>query len=316
MLTHAQEGRHAKVPAEFLAAREIKLLVVACNTASALALPAIRASLEIDVVGVIGPGARAAVASARKQAGGLRTVGVIATSTNTTGLCGNTFTATRTWQATDGCSNSITCSQIVSVVDATPPILICPADKGVLCNTNWSFDVPTATDLASGTNVTITLLSTVTNGVCGANGFSAVRTWQAIDRCGNIATCSQTIFNAQVLIAGTVSYPTIYPGASPSGTRVGAVTMSLAGTTTASAQTANDGTYSFSATAPATVTVSPILTNSNPVANGVTTVASTCCSRTPSFSAISSTTVSVAKAALVAPGARYADVAGLLTTTS
>jgi len=32
--------------------------------------------------------------------------------------------------------------------------------------------------------------------------------------------------------------------------------------------------------------------------------------------AISSTTVSDAKAALVAPGARYADVAGLLTTTS
>jgi glutamate racemase len=71
--------RYAVENAEFLAAREIKLLVVACNTASALALPAIRASLEIDVVGVIGPGARAAVASARKQAGGLRTVGVIAT---------------------------------------------------------------------------------------------------------------------------------------------------------------------------------------------------------------------------------------------
>ena len=35
-----------------------------------------------------------------------------------------------------------------------------------------------------------------------------------------------------------------------------------------------------------------------------------------SFAQISSTTVSLAKAALVAPGARYADVAGLLTTTS
>ena len=54
--------RYAVENAQFLAARGIKLLVVACNTASALALPAIRKGLSIDVVGVIGPGARAAVA--------------------------------------------------------------------------------------------------------------------------------------------------------------------------------------------------------------------------------------------------------------
>ena len=54
--------RYAVENAQFLAAHGIKLLVVACNTASALALPAIRQSLQIDVAGVIGPGARAAVA--------------------------------------------------------------------------------------------------------------------------------------------------------------------------------------------------------------------------------------------------------------
>ena len=70
--------RYAVENAKFLAAHGIKLLVVACNTASALALPAIRSALQIDVVGVIGPGARAAVATG-KQAGGLRTIGVIAT---------------------------------------------------------------------------------------------------------------------------------------------------------------------------------------------------------------------------------------------
>ncbi len=71
--------RYAVENARFLAAHGIKMLVVACNTASALALPAIRSALQIDVVGVIGPGARAAVAK-RKQAGGLRTqIGVIAT---------------------------------------------------------------------------------------------------------------------------------------------------------------------------------------------------------------------------------------------
>ena len=54
--------RYAVENSQFLAARGIKLLVVACNTASALALPAIRQALKIAVVGVIGPGARAAAA--------------------------------------------------------------------------------------------------------------------------------------------------------------------------------------------------------------------------------------------------------------
>ena len=53
--------RYAIENSQFLASRGIKLLVVACNTASALALPKIRAQIGIDVVGVIGPGARKAV---------------------------------------------------------------------------------------------------------------------------------------------------------------------------------------------------------------------------------------------------------------
>lgn len=61
--------------ARFLERRRIKLLVVACNTASALALPAIRRSVGVPVVGMIGPGALAAVRAC--GAGGR--VGVIAT---------------------------------------------------------------------------------------------------------------------------------------------------------------------------------------------------------------------------------------------
>jgi glutamate racemase len=66
--------RYAVENAQFLAARGIKLLVVGCNTASALALPAIRRSLDLEVVGVIGPGARAAVANREGKR-----IGVIAT---------------------------------------------------------------------------------------------------------------------------------------------------------------------------------------------------------------------------------------------
>ncbi len=53
--------RYAIENSQFLASRGIKLLVVACNTASALALPAIRKAVGLDVMGVIGPGARKAV---------------------------------------------------------------------------------------------------------------------------------------------------------------------------------------------------------------------------------------------------------------
>ena len=67
--------RYAVENAKFLEAHGIKLLVVACNTASALALPAIRKAVAIDVVGVIGPGARAAAA----LVGDDQRVGVIAT---------------------------------------------------------------------------------------------------------------------------------------------------------------------------------------------------------------------------------------------
>jgi len=77
--------RYAVENARFLSGHGIKLLVVACNTASALALPAIRSALRIEVVGVIGPGARAAVLSESPrelQTGGAlqsRAIGVIAT---------------------------------------------------------------------------------------------------------------------------------------------------------------------------------------------------------------------------------------------
>jgi glutamate racemase len=66
--------RYAIENSLFLEARGIKLLVVACNTASALALPAIRKAMSVDVIGVIEPGARAAV----EEADG-KSIGVIAT---------------------------------------------------------------------------------------------------------------------------------------------------------------------------------------------------------------------------------------------
>jgi glutamate racemase len=48
-----------------LAATDLKLLIVACNTASAVALPALVRELPVPVLGVIEPGARAAIETSR-----------------------------------------------------------------------------------------------------------------------------------------------------------------------------------------------------------------------------------------------------------
>ncbi len=57
--------RYSLNNASFLAGQGIELLVVACNTASAVALPALRDALPVPVLGVVEPGARAAVRESR-----------------------------------------------------------------------------------------------------------------------------------------------------------------------------------------------------------------------------------------------------------
>ncbi len=71
--------RYAVQNAKFLAEHDIKLLVIACNTASAFALPALREKLGIPVIGVIEPGARAAAKESRTgRIGVIGTPGTIA----------------------------------------------------------------------------------------------------------------------------------------------------------------------------------------------------------------------------------------------
>lgn len=54
-------SRYALGAARHLVERNVKRLVVACNTASAVALPGLQAAFDIPVHGVVEPGARAAV---------------------------------------------------------------------------------------------------------------------------------------------------------------------------------------------------------------------------------------------------------------
>ncbi len=58
----------------FLLSQEIKMLVVACNTATAVSLDAVKKEFPLPVIGVLEPGARAAVAATKT-----RKVGIIGT---------------------------------------------------------------------------------------------------------------------------------------------------------------------------------------------------------------------------------------------
>jgi glutamate racemase len=71
--------RYALSCARHLAARDVKALVVACNTVSAVAPERLRVELDVPVLGVVEPGARAAVQATRThRIGVLATAGTIA----------------------------------------------------------------------------------------------------------------------------------------------------------------------------------------------------------------------------------------------
>lgn len=55
--------RYARGCAKLLIERDVKALVIACNTVSAVAVEILRAELDLPVLGVIEPGARAALAA-------------------------------------------------------------------------------------------------------------------------------------------------------------------------------------------------------------------------------------------------------------
>jgi glutamate racemase len=57
--------RYSREISAFLIEQGVKAIVVACNTATAHALPTLRDELEVPVIGVVEPGARAAVRATR-----------------------------------------------------------------------------------------------------------------------------------------------------------------------------------------------------------------------------------------------------------
>jgi len=70
--------RYSREITSYLKDEGVKALVVACNTATAHALPALREEFDLPIVGVIEPGARAAVSATQtKHVGVIGTAGTI-----------------------------------------------------------------------------------------------------------------------------------------------------------------------------------------------------------------------------------------------
>ncbi len=76
--------RYANACAQLLLKQDVKLLVVACNTASAFALDALKSTLSVPVVGVVEPGAYAALSRTKNNhIGVIGTVGTVASKAYT-----------------------------------------------------------------------------------------------------------------------------------------------------------------------------------------------------------------------------------------
>ncbi|NJM80456.1 MAG: gliding motility-associated C-terminal domain-containing protein, partial [Flavobacterium sp.] len=119
---------------------------------------------------------------------------VTLTETTTAGSCPSNYIITRTWRAIDRCGNLATASQTITVQDTTAPTFVqtIPANVTVQCNAIPAPATITATDACDTNPIVVTLTETTTAGSCPSN-YIITRTWRAIDRCGNLATASQTI---------------------------------------------------------------------------------------------------------------------------
>ncbi len=100
------------------------------------------------------------------------------------------------WTAIDAAGNSSTCAQKVTVIDATPPSIVCPGDMSVFASSAAgavvTYATPVGTDNCSG--VTTELTEGLASGSTFGIGTTKV-TYTATDAAGLTASCS---FNVTV----------------------------------------------------------------------------------------------------------------------
>ncbi len=138
--------------------------------------------------------------------------GVVFKQVKTNGACGQNYTLTRTWTATDGCGNTAAYTQIINVKDTVPPSF--NSTPNHLNLVSCASEIPQAPYLTAEDNCydlsalpVVTLKEVISDQQC-ANNFKLTRTWTATDACGNTATVSQ------IFVVLDVSRP-VFEGADP-----------------------------------------------------------------------------------------------------
>lgn len=112
--------RYSLQAAHHLLQRNIGMLVVACNTATSAALPTLTKTLDIPVIGVIEPGARAAVEKTKGRVGVIATEGTVKSKAYTKAI-----------QAID---------PAIDVIETPAPLFVALAEEG-WANTHVARDV-------------------------------------------------------------------------------------------------------------------------------------------------------------------------------
>ena len=111
--------------------------------------------------------------------------------------CMGTGTLIRTWKATDQCGNTATCVQNIVIEDNTSPSLTCPPFRVISCEMDRSpasLGMAVASDNCTPANLITITYTDNTQGLILCNGTGTfTRNWSAMDMCGNVATCIQTI---------------------------------------------------------------------------------------------------------------------------
>ncbi|MBP6812150.1 MAG: HYR domain-containing protein [Saprospiraceae bacterium] len=108
------------------------------------------------------------------------------------GSCPNEFTINRTWTVVDIHGNANNCLQVISVEDKKKPVITCPANITVTCDTSIpKTGMATATDNCD-MSVSITNQDIPISGDCDWFCITE-RHWTATDDCGNFSKCVQVV---------------------------------------------------------------------------------------------------------------------------
>jgi len=158
----------------------------------------------------------AAILTATDNCDGAPVVTYIQTSTqdaNVSNVGHYNYTITRTWTATDACSNSSSKTQVITVHDVTAPVITCPASVTINCQDvttpGGTNGVATATDNCAPVSISSSDVSTQDANAnnSGHYNYTITRTWSARDVTGNHSECVQTITVQDVTKPVIVSCP-------------------------------------------------------------------------------------------------------------